>query len=90
MRPIYAGNAILTVQSSDSQKIITVRGTAFPAPATDGGSAAIEEGVDPKAECPTEDALIAHELRASGELPADMMERDEKIRFEGRRQRAMR
>ena len=54
VRPIYAGNAILTVQSSDSTKIITVRGTAFPPPETEGGSATIEEGVDPKAECPTE------------------------------------
>lgn len=44
----------MTVQSSDSTKIITVRGTAFPAPATDGGSATLEEGTDPKAECPTE------------------------------------
>jgi electron transfer flavoprotein alpha subunit len=41
-RPIYAGNAIATVQSSDAIKVITVRGTAFdPAPA-EGGSAAIE------------------------------------------------
>lgn len=41
-RPIYAGNVIATVQSSDSIKVITVRGTAYdPAPAT-GGSAAIE------------------------------------------------
>jgi electron transfer flavoprotein alpha subunit len=41
-RPIYAGNAIATVQSSDKIKVITVRGTAFdPAPA-EGGSAAIE------------------------------------------------
>lgn len=40
-RPIYAGNAIATVQSSDSVKVITVRGTAFDAAAT-GGSAAIE------------------------------------------------
>ena len=40
-RPIYAGNAIATVQSGDSVKVITVRGTAFDsAPA--GGSAAIE------------------------------------------------
>ncbi|KAH7052011.1 electron transfer flavoprotein-like protein subunit alpha [Macrophomina phaseolina] len=54
VRPIYAGNAILTVQSSDPIKIITVRGTAFPAGETEGGSAAIEEGVDPKAESPTE------------------------------------
>ncbi|KAF2122365.1 electron transfer flavo protein-like protein subunit alpha [Lophiotrema nucula] len=54
VRPIYAGNAILTVQSSDGTKIITVRGTAFPAPETEGGSAAVEEGVDPKAESTTE------------------------------------
>jgi len=41
-RPIYAGNAIATVQSTDSVKIITVRGTAFEAASADGGSAAIE------------------------------------------------
>jgi electron transfer flavoprotein alpha subunit len=41
-RPIYAGNAIATVQSSDPVKIITVRGTAFDAAAAEGGSAAIE------------------------------------------------
>jgi len=40
-RPIYAGNAIATVQSSDSVKVITVRGTGFDA-AGAGGSAAIE------------------------------------------------
>jgi electron transfer flavoprotein alpha subunit len=41
-RPIYAGNAIATVQSSDAIKVITVRTTGFdPAPAQ-GGSAAIE------------------------------------------------
>ncbi|KAK6428597.1 Electron transfer flavoprotein alpha-subunit [Oleoguttula sp. CCFEE 5521] len=54
VRPIYAGNAILTVQSDDATKIITVRGTAFPSGATEGGSASVEQGVDPKAECPTE------------------------------------
>ncbi|KAH8723601.1 electron transfer flavoprotein-like protein subunit alpha [Phaeosphaeriaceae sp. PMI808] len=54
VRPIYAGNAILTVQSSDSVKVITVRGTAFPAPETEGGSATLEEGVDPKTESLTE------------------------------------
>ncbi|KAJ9666833.1 Electron transfer flavoprotein alpha-subunit [Coniosporium apollinis] len=54
VRPIYAGNAILTVKSTDSPKVITVRGTAFPAGATEGGSASLEEGVDPKAGCPTE------------------------------------
>src|SRR5690606_12337290 len=41
-RPIYAGNAIATVQSSDSVKVITVRGTAFDAAAT-GGSAVVEQ-----------------------------------------------
>lgn len=41
-RPIYAGNAIATVQSSDSVKVITVRTTAFDAAAAQGGSAAIE------------------------------------------------
>jgi electron transfer flavoprotein alpha subunit len=40
-RPIYAGNAIATVQSSDKVKVITVRGTGFDA-AAEGGSAAIE------------------------------------------------
>ena len=41
-RPIYAGNAIETVQSSDAKKIITVRPTVFKA-AGEGGSAAIEK-----------------------------------------------
>ncbi|WP_313176569.1 FAD-binding protein [Massilia sp.] len=41
-RPIYAGNAIATVQSSDSVKVITVRGTGFDAAASTGGSAAVE------------------------------------------------
>ena len=40
-RPIYAGNAIQTVQSSDSKKVITVRIAAFPS-APEGGSAAVE------------------------------------------------
>jgi electron transfer flavoprotein alpha subunit len=40
-RPIYAGNALSTVSSSESIKVITVRGTAFEA-AGEGGSAAIE------------------------------------------------
>jgi electron transfer flavoprotein alpha subunit len=41
-RPIYAGNAIATVQSTDKKKVITVRGTAFPQAATEGGNATIE------------------------------------------------
>jgi electron transfer flavoprotein alpha subunit len=42
VRPIYAGNAIATVQSSDSVKVITVRGTAFDPVAAEGGSASVE------------------------------------------------
>ncbi|MGN8260404.1 electron transfer flavoprotein subunit alpha/FixB family protein [Pseudomonas sp. SMSB3] len=41
-RPIYAGNAIATVQSSAAVKVITVRTTGFDAVASEGGSAAIE------------------------------------------------
>ena len=41
-RPIYAGNAIATVQSGDAIKVITVRTTGFDAAASDGGSAAVE------------------------------------------------
>jgi electron transfer flavoprotein alpha subunit len=41
-RPIYAGNAIATVQSSDAKKVITVRGTAFAKAEVTGGSGKIE------------------------------------------------
>ena len=41
-RPIYAGNAIATVQTSDKKLVITVRGTAFEKAATEGGSGTIE------------------------------------------------
>ena len=41
-RPIYAGNAIATVQSADATKVITVRATGFDAAAASGGSAAVE------------------------------------------------
>lgn len=50
VRPIYAGNAIATVESTDAIKILTIRGTAF-APATpEQASTPIEAGVDPKSE----------------------------------------
>jgi len=42
VRPIYAGNALATVQSSDAIKVITVRATGFDAAAATGGNAAIE------------------------------------------------
>lgn len=41
-RPIYAGNVIATVQSSDAIKVLTVRATAFDAASGEGGSASIE------------------------------------------------
>ena len=41
-RPIYAGNAIATVESAESVVVATVRGTAFDAVAAEGGSAAVE------------------------------------------------
>lgn len=41
-RPIYAGNVIATVQSSDAKKVITVRGTSFDAAPAEGGSASVE------------------------------------------------
>jgi len=41
-RPIYAGNVIATVQSSDAKKVITVRTTAFDGVPAEGGSAAVE------------------------------------------------
>ena len=42
VRPIYAGNAVATVQASDSIKVLTVRGTGFDAAAAEGGSASVE------------------------------------------------
>ncbi len=42
VRPIYAGNALATVQSKDAIKVITVRPTVFEAVAAEGGSAAVE------------------------------------------------
>jgi electron transfer flavoprotein alpha subunit len=43
VRPIYAGNAMATVQSKDPIKVITVRSTGFEAVAATGGSAAVEK-----------------------------------------------
>ncbi|MGC1270544.1 MAG: electron transfer flavoprotein subunit alpha/FixB family protein, partial [Croceibacterium sp.] len=46
-RPIYAGNAIATVESSDAKLVLTVRTTGFARAATQGGSAAIEDVTGP-------------------------------------------
>lgn len=46
VRPIYAGNAIATVQCSDAVKLMTIRGTAFPAAEAEGGSASVEAASD--------------------------------------------
>jgi electron transfer flavoprotein alpha subunit len=46
-RPIYAGNAVATVKSSDATKVLTVRTTAFDKAASEGGSASIETVAGP-------------------------------------------
>jgi electron transfer flavoprotein alpha subunit len=52
VRPIYAGNALETIQSSDAKKVITVRPTAFKA-AAEGGSASVETVAAPGAPAKT-------------------------------------
>jgi len=52
VRPIYAGNALETVQSSDAKKVVTVRPTSFKA-AAEGGSAAVETVAAPAAPAKT-------------------------------------
>ena len=63
VRPIYAGNALATVQSKDPIKIITVRGTAFAPAAATGGNAAIE--TIEKAEAPGITEFVGAELSKS-------------------------
>jgi electron transfer flavoprotein alpha subunit len=63
VRPIYAGNAFATVQSSDAIKVITVRTTGFDAVAGSGGNAAIESVVVP-AEV-TSSKVVGQELTKS-------------------------
>ena len=43
IRPIYAGNALATIKTSDAKKVLTVRATGFDAANAEGGSAAIED-----------------------------------------------
>ena len=63
VRPIYAGNALATVQSTDAVKLITIRTTAFDAAPTEGGDAAIEkiEAVP----CPALAEFLGQELTPS-------------------------
>ncbi|KAL8837280.1 MAG: hypothetical protein Q9176_005814 [Flavoplaca citrina] len=63
VRPIYAGNAILTVQSTDQIKLVTVRGTSFAAADAEGGSAQIMEGNDPNVRSQTQ--WVSEELAKS-------------------------
>ncbi|KDA03487.1 electron transfer flavoprotein subunit alpha/FixB family protein [Hyphomonas oceanitis] len=58
-RPIYAGNAIMTVKSSDAKKVITVRGTAFEA-AGNEGSASVEDVAAP--EGPFKSEFVSEEM----------------------------
>jgi len=62
VRPIYAGNAMATVQSTDSKKVVTVRTTAF-APADEGGSASVETIADPAG--PFKSEYVGEELSKS-------------------------
>jgi electron transfer flavoprotein alpha subunit len=63
VRPIYAGNALATVQSKDKIKVVTVRGTAFPAAAA-GGNAPVEPVAGPAAEA-GQSKFIRQELSKS-------------------------
>lgn len=62
VRPIYAGNAMATVQSSDAKKVITVRPTAFAA-AGEGGSASVDVIADPSG--PFKSEFVGEELSKS-------------------------
>ncbi|MBL6957476.1 MAG: electron transfer flavoprotein subunit alpha/FixB family protein [Rhodospirillales bacterium] len=63
VRPIYAGNAMETVQTSDAIKVITVRGTAFEAAPAEGGSAVLED--IPAAADPGLSSFVGAELTKS-------------------------
>ncbi|AKD25897.1 Electron transfer flavoprotein, alpha subunit [Polynucleobacter duraquae] len=62
-RPIYAGNAIATVQSADPVKVITVRTTGFDPVAASGGSAAIEKAT--LADSKVQSSFVGRELTKS-------------------------
>jgi electron transfer flavoprotein alpha subunit len=63
VRPIYAGNALATVTSSDSKKVLTVRAASFDPVAVEGGSAAIQDA--PAAEISAHSKFVSAELSKS-------------------------
>ena len=63
VRPIYAGNALATVRSTDAKKVITVRAASFDPVAADGGSAPIEAA--PAATLPGNSRFLSAELSRS-------------------------
>ena len=63
VRPIYAGNALATVQSADKVKVITVRGTGFDAAPATGGQAAVETVASPA--LPTKSRFVSQQLAKS-------------------------
>jgi electron transfer flavoprotein alpha subunit len=63
VRPIYAGNAMATVKSSDAKKVITVRAASFDPVASEGGSASIEAA--PSVDAPVVSKWISAELSKS-------------------------
>ncbi len=63
VRPIYAGNALATVHSSDGKKVITVRAASFDPVPAEGGSAPIEAA--PAVDLPTMSRFVSSELSRS-------------------------
>ena len=66
VRPIYAGNALATVKSSDAKKVITVRAASFDPVPAEGGSASIESVTVPAAEQNIAAMSARSSRRASG------------------------
>ena len=63
VRPIYAGNILATVQTTDAIKILSIRATAFDAAVSEGGSASIE--TIPACETTDKTRFVNHELTVS-------------------------
>ncbi|KAF9017806.1 hypothetical protein BGZ52_004807 [Haplosporangium bisporale] len=73
VRPIYAGNAIATVKSNDSIKVITVRGTAFPAAGLADAAAPSEDA--PAATATTESEFVSEHMQKSDRPELDSASR---------------